>query len=266
MRKYIIGGNWKMQIPKVSDAVKIAEDIASQLEGIDTQNVEVFVAPTFNSLYAVGQKIKGTKLKLAAQNMFYEDKGAYTGEVPADSLLEAGCEYVILGHSERRHIFGEDNQLINKKVLKALEKGLKPVLCIGETARERVDGKTEEINKSQLEECLKGVSGDQMKNVTIAYEPVWAINNKALNPDTEIKPATPEQAEEVHNFIRSWLIDKYGSEVGNNILIQYGGSMKKENCEGLLNIGNINGGLIGSASLSAEKFMPIIETASRLSK
>ena len=265
MRKFIIGGNWKMQILKVEESVSIATEISTALSGILTENVDVFIAPSFNSLYIVGLAIKGTKLKLCGQNMYFRDKGAFTGEISPDSLLDAGCEYVLLGHSERRRIFGESDAVINQKVKKALEKGLKPVLCIGETAKEKENGQTETVIQTQIEESLADVPSEQLSQITIAYEPVWAINNKFLNPDSEIKTATPEEAEKIHVFIRKLLINKFG-DIGKNILIQYGGSMKASNCEGLLSIAEINGGLIGGASLSAEKFKPIIESAVNLGK
>jgi triosephosphate isomerase len=263
MRKFIFGCNWKMQILKIEEACKIADAIAKSVEDIP-EEIEIYIAPSFTALAKVGEVLKGTRIKLAAQNMYFQDSGAFTGEIAADSLLDAGCEYVILGHSERRRIFNEDNSGINQKVKKALEKGLKPVLCIGETARERNDGLTEEVNRSQLEESLADVEPDQMQNVVIAYEPVWAINNKFLNPDVEIKTATPEQAQEVHQFIRQWLVDKFGEEIGSAVPIEYGGSMNGENAAGLLEITEINGGLIGSASLAAEKFRPIIDAALNL--
>ena len=266
MRKFIIGGNWKMQVLKVDEAVKIATEIAAELKGLDLTGVDVFVGVSDNALYTVGKAIAGTPLKLAAQNMYFREKGAFTGETAPDSLLDAGVEYVILGHSERRRIFGEDDAYINQKVKKALEKGLQAVVCIGESAKERADGKVKEVNIAQLEGSLADVEADQMKDVVIAYEPIWAINNKFLNPDTEIITATPEQADDVHNFVREWLVSKFGDEIGNGVRIQYGGSMKAENCGGLLPLENIDGGLIGGASLSAEKFIPLIKKAIELYK
>ena len=254
-----------MQILNVEEAVSIATEIAKALENLNTENVEVCIAPSFNALYSVGQAIQGTKLRLAGQNMYFRDKGAFTGEISPDSLINAGCEYVLLGHSERRRIFGESDAVINQKVKKALEKGLKPVLCLGETAKEKEEGKTELILKTQLENSLVDVPTEQLSQITIAYEPVWAIDNKFLNPDSEIKTATPEEAEKNHVFIRKLLINKYGDE-GKKIQIQYGGSMNASNCESLLNIAEINGGLIGGASLSAEIFKPIIESAIKLGK
>ena len=260
MRKFVIGGNWKMQILKVEEAVNVANSIAEMMSDVP-EGIDVYLAPSFTALAAVGQALLGTRVKLAAQNMYFQDSGAFTGKISPDSLLDAGCEYVILGHSERRRIFNEDNASINQKVKKALEKGLKPVLCIGETARERNDGQTEDINRSQLEESLADVSAEEMQNIVIAYEPVWAINNKFLNPDVEIKTATPEQAQEVHQFIRAWLVEKFGEDIGAAVPIEYGGSMNGENAAGLLEITDINGGLIGSASLSAEKLKPVIDAA-----
>ncbi|MHA1584109.1 MAG: triose-phosphate isomerase [Promethearchaeota archaeon] len=264
MPSFVIGGNWKMQILSVEKAVSIAKEIAEFLKDLPLEGVEVFIAPSYNALYSVGQAIKGSKLKLAGQNMYFRDKGAFTGEISADSLLDAGCEYVILGHSERRRIFEENNAYINRKIIKALEKGLKPVLCIGETAKEKAEGKTKEVNLDQLKQSLADVPQEELSKIVIAYEPVWAINNKFLNPDVEIKTATPEEAKSVHNFIREWLVTTYGEKIGNEIPIEYGGSMKAANCDALLKIPNINGGLIGGASLSAEKFKPIIEAAIKL--
>lgn len=253
-----------MQILHVKEAVSKAQEIAATLANKSMEGVEVFIAPSFNALYSVGQAIQGTNLKLAAQNMYFRDQGAFTGEISPDSLLDAGCEYVLLGHSERRRIFGESNAQINQKVKKALEKRLKPVLCIGETAQERAEGNMEAVNRQQLEESLADVEPEQMANIVIAYEPVWAINNKFLNPNVEIKTATPEQANEAHTFIRQWLVTTYGESIGKEVPIQYGGSMKATNCDDLLALPEINGGLIGGASLSKEDFLPIIEAAEKL--
>jgi len=172
--------------------------------------------------------------------------------------------YVLVGHSERRIIFGESDTSLNKKVKKVIEHGLKVVFCIGEKASQRNDGQHEEILSHQLRSGLKEISEDQLSSVIIAYEPVWAINNPLLNPDSEIIAATPEEAESTHAFIRSWFAKNFSDKVANSIRIQYGGSMKPANCEQLLPLPNIDGGLIGSASLSSDSFIPIIETASKL--
>ncbi|WP_455140031.1 triose-phosphate isomerase [Candidatus Hodarchaeum mangrovi] len=264
MRRFVIGGNWKMQVLTVDDAEKKAQTIASTIENI--KRVEVFIAPPFNSLFNVKQIIAKTKLRIAGQNMHYIEQGAFTGQISVLSLLDAGCNYVILGHSEPRRIFGESNQTINLKVLKALQHGLKVVLCIGETAKEREEGLTREINSSQLSECLFGVSDEELKKIIIAYEPVWAINNPYLNPGIEIKPATPTQAASAHKMIRDWIRKEFGNPIGEWIRIIYGGSMSQSNARELLEITDIDGGLIGGASLTAESFTPIIQIAEELSK
>ncbi len=252
-----------MQISNVREGVEIASNLASELNNLPL-GIEVFVAPSFNSLYTISKTIEGTKLKLAGQNMHYFEKGAFTGQISILSLLEAKCSFVILGHSEPRRIFGESNEFINLKVKKALEKGIRPVLCIGETAKEREEGLTKNINTTQLAESLKGVSNDEMNKIVIAYEPVWAINNEFLNPGIKIKPATPKQAGEIHELIRSWIKDRYGKDIANNVPIIYGGSMNAKNAEELLSLENIDGGLIGGASLEVDTFLPIIRIAESL--
>jgi triosephosphate isomerase len=252
-----------MQIPQVDNAVKIAKDI---LNGLVQSSVEVFIAPSANALYSVGKAVSNTRLKLGGQNIHYHEKGAFTGQISILSLIDAGCSYVLLGHSEPRRIFGETDDLINLKVIKAVEKGIKPVLCIGESAKEREEGQTTDIIYTQLNEGLRGLSTNQLREVIIAYEPVWAINNKFLNPDTEIKPATSEQASEVHKSTRDWIRHKFGNEIAESIPIIYGGSMKASNAKDLLELDDIDGGLIGGASLSAKTFLPIIRLAEEQSK
>lgn len=263
MVKFVLGGNWKMQLG-IKSSVDAAKKLVKKVKNYS--NVEIFIAPSFTALSEVGKVVKGTNVGLAAQNMFYEESGAYTGEISPDYILEAGCTYVILGHSERRRIFGETSEFINKKVHTALKKGLKVVLCIGETASERAEGKKEEVNSEQLEVSLKDISSDQMNNFIIAYEPVWAINSRGLNPTGEIRPATPTEAEEMHVFLRKWFVDKYGETIGNSVPIQYGGSVKPANCEELFKIKDINGGLVGGASLNPDDFEVIIKTASQIQK
>jgi len=263
MRRFIIGGNWKMQVLTIGEAEKKAQTLATTIENIKC--VEVFIAPPFNSLVSVKQIVNNTKLRIAGQNMHYIEQGAFTGQISVLSLLDAGCNYVILGHSEPRRIFGELNETINLKVLKALEHGLKVVLCIGETAKEREEGLTTEINNLQLSECLLGVSDEQFEKIIIAYEPVWAINNPYLNPGIGIKPATPNQAASAHKMVRDWIRKEYGHQIAEKIRIIYGGSMSKNNARELLEIKDIDGGLIGGASLTAESFSPIIRIAEELS-
>lgn len=261
-RTIICGGNWKMQVNSVSEAVQIADEIA---KGINTiSNVDVFIAPSFTALYSVHKVVKGTKLQLAGQNMYFREKGAFTGQI-SPLMIKESCNYILLGHSEPRRIFNEMDEFIREKLLKALEIGLKPVLCIGETAKEREDGQTTEVLHSQLAGSLRGLSPEQMKQIIVAYEPVWAINNKYLNPDTEIRPASPVEAEEAHKITRQWIAKEFGVPIAETIPIIYGGSMNASNAEDLLAIEDIDGGLIGGASLSALKFLPIIQIAAKLS-
>jgi len=263
MRRYVIGGNWKMQVVTVNESVRIAQEIARGLSSISS--VDVFISPSFNALYPVSQALKETRLNLAGQNMYTHDKGAFTGQISALSLVDSHCRYVLLGHSEPRRIFGEQDELIRQKLLKALDHKILPVLCIGETARERELGQTTEILHQQLAGSLKGLPTRQMNQIVIAYEPVWAINNKFLNPDTQIRPATPVEAKEAHGIIREWLKNEFGAPLAEEIPIIYGGSMNANNAKELLSIDDIDGGLIGGASLSVEKFLPIIQFAAKQS-
>ncbi|MCY3411857.1 MAG: triose-phosphate isomerase [Candidatus Heimdallarchaeota archaeon] len=258
MRSYVFGGNWKMQLPTIKQARERASDMASKMTTVS--GVDAFIAPSPNTLYEVGQVIKNSNLALAGQNMHFMNSGAFTGEVSVDGLLEAGCEYVLLGHSERRRIFGEEDSLINKKVLTALDNDLKVVLCIGETAKERADGQMAAVNQEQLSGSLQEVSKTQLTNVIIAYEPVWAIDNKYLNPGIEIKAASIEEANESHTVVREWFEKNYGKNEADKIRIQYGGSMKASNARELLTQKNIDGGLIGGASLKADTFLPILQS------
>lgn len=247
MRKYLMAGNWKMNLVP-SEAKKFAEELVKSIKNLDA-DVEVMIAPNFVSLPYVKEAIKGSVIKLGAQNMNENEKGAFTGEISADMLLDLGVEYVLLGHSERRHIYKESDELINKKVKVALAKGLKPVLCIGELLEEREGGKTDSVNRRQLTEGLKDVSAADMKNVVIAYEPVWAIGTG--------KVATPEIAEETQANCRKVLAELYGKEVADNVTIQYGGSVTDANVDGLMSQKNIDGALVGGASLKADSFTRI---------
>lgn len=201
----------------------------------------------------MNKKIAGTPIKLGAQNMYFETIGAYTGEISAGMLKSCGCEYVILGHSERRQYFNETNAIINKKVLKALDEGLKPIVCVGENLQEHEDKLTESVIDEQITVCLSHVSEEGIANVTIAYEPVWAIGTG--------KNATPHQAESVHNFLRKKLKKMYNDDVSKNTKIIYGGSVTPENAKELFTPQTVNGGLIGGASLEAEKFIKIINAS-----
>ncbi|MGE5680606.1 MAG: triose-phosphate isomerase [Bacillota bacterium] len=251
MRKKVIAGNWKMY-----NDIPASENLISELKkALSGQEIkaDVIVCPPFTSLYTAGQLIKDSSIKLGAQNMYFEENGAYTGEISAGMLKSTGCEYVILGHSERRTIFKESDQLINKKIKKALSSGLKPIFCVGETLEEREGGVTESVIKTQVTEGLSGLSADDMKSVIIAYEPVWAIGTG--------KTATPEQAQEVHSFIRNLVKSLYSDQVSGELIIQYGGSVKPENAATLLSQADIDGALVGGACLKADSFFSIIKSA-----
>ncbi len=248
MRKYLIAGNWKMNLVP-SNAGTFAKELISKIKKVD-DDVIVMIAPPYTALSKVNEVIKNSCIKLGAQNVNENEKGAFTGEISADMLIDLGVEYVIIGHSERRHIYKENNELINKKVILALKKNLKPILCVGELLEERENGKTNEIIKNQVVNCLKNVSNDDMKDVVIAYEPVWAIGTG--------KVATPEMAEEVHLYIREIVTGLYNKEIANKLIIQYGGSVKPDNIDGLMSKENIDGALIGGASLEIDTFTRLV--------
>jgi triosephosphate isomerase (TIM) len=250
MRKKIIAGNWKMNMD-LHQSQKLVSEIINGL-GKDNK-ADVIVCPPFTSLSEVSDLLKGTQIKLGAQNMHFEESGAFTGEISADMLKSIGCEYVILGHSERRAIFNEPNEMINKKIKTALIKELKPIFCVGESPEQRESGETMNIISTQIEKGLKGITSEQMKNIIIAYEPVWAIGTG--------KTATPQQAQEVHFFIRELVAKKFSSLVAENIVIQYGGSVKPDNSGVLLSQKDIDGALVGGACLKADSFLSIIASA-----
>ncbi|MBP3710232.1 MAG: triose-phosphate isomerase [Treponema sp.] len=244
-RTHYIAGNWKMNTSK-SEAVSLAQDLVKSLQG--KQN-KYMIAPPFIYLDAVVHVVKGTNILLGAQDVAATDNGAHTGEVSAAMLKDIGVQSVIIGHSERRHEIGESDMLINAKVRKALDVGLEVVLCIGELLSEREEGKAESVCAFQLDAGLSGVTAEQMKRVTIAYEPVWAIGTG--------KTATPEDAQAIHAFCRAHITKLYDERIAENTIIQYGGSMKASNAEELLAQKDIDGGLIGGAALKAETFVPI---------
>ncbi len=222
------------------------------------KKVDMMIAPPFTALTNVYEILKNTNIKLGAQNMYCEDKGAYTGEISPKFLKEIGVEYIILGHSERRDIFNEPDTLINKKLIKALSWDLKPIVCIGEHLEERVAGKTKEIIEYQMNLTFKNLTKEQIMKTTIAYEPIWAIGTG--------KTATPEQAEEIHIFIRDLIIQKFDKDTANYIRIQYGGSINPDNAGDLFKKENIDGGLVGGASLEANSLYQIITAADKIIK
>lgn len=246
-RMPFIAGNWKMN-KTVGEAVDLVRQLKASISGLE--GVEVAVAPPFTALYAVGKELEGSSIRLAAQNLFWEEKGAYTGEVSPPMLKELGCQYAILGHSERRQFFGETDETVNRKMKAALGQDLKVIFCIGETLKEREGGKTFSVIERQITGGLKDIGKEEMKRIVVAYEPVWAIGTG--------KTATPEQAEEVHRFIREKLEKLYSRGIAEEVRIQYGGSVTPENVKGLMNQKNIDGALVGGASLKSDTFSKIV--------
>lgn len=255
MRKKFIAGNWKMHLNR-ADSVALAQAVASKAIGYKT--VDVALCPTFTNLDVVRGALAGTSIGLGAQNMNANPQGAFTGEISAAMLLDVGCKYVILGHSERRTIFGETDEIINKKVHAALNAGLIPILCVGELLAEREAGNTMAVVENQFVGSLEGVTAEQMAKIVIAYEPVWAIGTG--------KVATPEQAEAVHADLRKLIAKRYNEELAAGVIIQYGGSVKPDNAQSLLGQPNIDGALVGGAALKADDFLGIIAGAAAVSK
>ncbi len=250
IRKKLIAGNWKMNKTS-AEAAELAREIV--LAVANRPDVDVVICPPFTALESVAKVVEGSSIKLGAQNMHHEASGAFTGEISAPMLRSFFATHVILGHSERRTLFGETDGFINKKVLAALKNQLRPILCVGETLAEREAGSTLKVVQTQLEACLEGVSKDLATNVIIAYEPVWAIGTG--------KNATADQAQEVHAFIRGLLTKLFGAQASGRIRILYGGSMKPANAPELLAQNDIDGGLIGGASLEVRSFLELINAA-----
>ncbi len=254
MRGLIIGGNWKMNLGTPEETRVHLKELVSLTRSVN--NVEIVVFPPFTTLYLAKELTKGSNIKIGAQNMHFELSGAYTGEISPKFIKSLGCEHVILGHSERRDIFHESDELINRKLKKALQMGLTPIVCIGEHLDERENGKTKEIIQYQMEHTFRGLIKEEILKTVIAYEPIWAIGTG--------KTATPEQAEEVHEFIREFLSQKYDESVARAIRIQYGGSINPTNAFDLFKEKNIDGGLVGGASLKPDSFHEIIKAAERI--
>jgi len=253
MRQIFVAGNWKMNLD-LEASLALVKALRDQIGSI--ANVTVAVCPPAVYLKSVADALAGSNIAVGAQNMHWEDSGAYTAELSGQMLLDVGCTYVILGHSERRHVFGELDEGINKKVLKALALGLKPILAVGEKLEQREADQTEAVVGGQLKAGLAGVSAAQMAEVTIAYEPVWAIGTG--------ETASPAQAEAVHVYLRGVLAELYGAEIAAATIIQYGGSVKASNATELLGQPNVDGALVGGAALKPELFAPIIEAGAAL--
>lgn len=249
MKAMLIAGNWKMH--KLSkEARGLAAALRSRLSGQD--RATVVLCPPFTALTEVAAAVEGSQILLGAQNVYWERDGAYTGEVSAWMLKDIGCTYVIIGHSERRQLFGETDDSVNKKIRAALRAGLKPIVCVGETEQQREDGRTEEIITRQVGKGLADLDDEQMADIVVAYEPVWAIGTG--------KNATPDQAQEVHALIRKLVGEKPGRSVADSLVILYGGSVKPANADELLSQPDINGALVGGASLDADSFEKIVRS------
>jgi len=249
MRIPFVAGNWKMNM-LLGSSVDLASAVAKSRP---TGKVEVAVCPPFVYLSAVSKAVASSHARVGAQDVYFEAKGAFTGEISCEMLKDCGCEYVILGHSERRHVIGETNPLINAKLKAVVAAGLKPILCVGEKLEERDGNRTESVVETQLRGGLDGLTADQLKDLVIAYEPVWAIGTG--------RNATPEQAQEVHHFIRKWLSGKFSPTFAQAVRIQYGGSVKGDNAASLMAKPDVDGALVGGASLKADDFLKIIQAA-----
>tara|TARA_Y100001935_G_scaffold238369_1_gene224798 strand:- start:155040 stop:155810 length:771 start_codon:yes stop_codon:yes gene_type:complete len=255
MRRFLIAGNWKMNCGP-ADAAELLEGLKENKAEV-ADEVDVLVCPPFVSLSMSVNYLHDTDIQVGAQNLHFEDNGAYTGEVSASMLVEAGCAYVIIGHSERREYFGETDETVNKKVKKALSADLVPVICCGETLDQRKAGDHFDLVKTQITAAFAGLSADEALDTVVAYEPIWAIGTG--------ETASPEQAQEMHAHLRSVLADLYDEDTAEGIRILYGGSMKPGNAEELLGQKDVDGGLIGGASLKADSFAEVITIAEKLS-
>lgn len=246
-RKPLIAGNWKM-FKTCSEATETAGELVERVS--DNSNTEIMIAPPFTALSSVFGVIKDSNVSLGAQNLYWENEGAYTGEISSNMLLSAGCKYVIIGHSERRQHFGETDETVNKKIAKALQSGLISILCIGESEKERDADETFSVLDKQIKKGLEGFSSEDLKSLVIAYEPIWAIGTG--------KTATSDQAQEVHKFLRESLGKLFDSSLSGSIRILYGGSVKPDNIQELMSMPDVDGALVGGASLQAESFSKIV--------
>ena len=248
VRKPLVAANWKMN-KLLADSVETANQLKPLVDGITT--VEIVLCPVFTALHAVSQALKGSNIAVGGQNCYLKENGAYTGELSPQMLLDAGCTWTILGHSERRQYFGETDALLNQKLKFALASGIKVMFCIGESLDERQTGKMEEVLRRQVTAGLAGLSDSDFASVAIAYEPIWAIGTGVT--------ASPEQAEEAHAFVRNLICEQFGASIADAIRIQYGGSVKPDNVAELMAKPNVDGALVGGASLKADSFAAIVK-------
>jgi triosephosphate isomerase len=250
MRRPLIAGNWKMNLNR-AESEALARRLAEQAGSV--ANADLLVCPPSVYLVPVAAAISGSSVSLGAQNMYFEENGAFTGEISAAMLRDVGAEFVILGHSERRHILGETDQDVNKKAKQAHAAGLTPIICVGETLQEREGGRTAQVIRTQFSGSFGELSADQMKSTIVAYEPVWAIGTG--------RTATPEQAQDVHADLRKLIAEAYNKGVADSVRILYGGSVKPENAGELLSQADVDGALVGGASLKADQFLGIARSA-----
>lgn len=248
MRKPLIAGNWKMN-NTVSESTKLVKLLVEFMDKYEKDR-EVLVCAPFTSLYCINEIVKNSKVKLGAQNMHFEEKGAYTGEISPIMLKDIGVEYIIIGHSERRQYFNETDEIVNKKITTALKYNLKPIVCVGETLEQRESGKEKDIIRNQIKNGFKNIKTSDIEGIVIAYEPIWAIGTG--------KTATADQANEIISYIRKIISELYDAEVADNVRIQYGGSVKPNNASEIMSKSDIDGALVGGASLKIEDFKQII--------
>ena len=254
MRRILVAGNWKMNTNRAT-GTELAAALAANAPATEA-GVEVLVCPPYPYLSAISDAVSGSAVQVGAQDVYFEASGAFTGEVSVGMLQDVGCSHVIIGHSERRHVMGETDEIINKKVKSSIAGGLTVVLCVGELLSEREAGQTEAVLDAQMAGGLADVSEDDAKDLVIAYEPVWAIGTGVT--------ASPEQAESAHEHLRKWVASRYNSAFSEKIRILYGGSVKADNAETLIGQANVDGALVGGASLKPDQFIPIIEAARKL--
>lgn len=254
MRRFLVAGNWKMNTTRATGE-ELAEALAANASAAE-DGVEVLVCPPFPYLTCIGDKVSGSAVNLGAQDVYFESGGAFTGEVAVDMLNDVGCKSVLVGHSERRHVLGETDEIINKKVKAGIAGGLQVVLCVGELLSDREAGQTESVLDAQMAGGLADISAEDAKDLVIAYEPVWAIGTGVV--------ASPEQAESAHEHLRKWIANRYDSAFSEQIRILYGGSVKANNAETLMGQANVDGALVGGASLKPDLFIPIIDAARKL--
>ena len=247
MRRPIVAGNWKMNL-LVDDAVSLVEELKRLLA--DVPDVEIVICPPYTALYPVGQAVEGSAIALGGQDCYLVENGAYTGEISPYMLIDAGCSWTIVGHSERRRYFNETDEFLNRKLKFALSSGLKVIFCLGETLEEREKGEMEEVLRRQVRKGLDGLDEADFERLVIAYEPIWAIGTGLT--------ATPEQAEEAHGFVRALVRERYSETISNGLRIQYGGSVKPENAGELMERENVDGALVGGASLKPDSFAAIV--------